>query len=230
MASEAIETVLASAKTLTFDCYGTLVDWKGGLSRAFINLFGDTARSRLDELFEVYVAVEAQVEGAGFRPYRDVLEIVSARLAERLGLQLDPSQRGYLARALPEWPLFADTNAALVKLKQRYRLGVLSNIDSDLFEATSQAFDVGFDFVVTAGEVRSYKPSPGHFERMLEAYGSPDSTIHVAQSLFHDGAPAARLGLPFVWVNRYAESNREGVPITAEVPDLISLARLVEGV
>jgi len=218
------------AKTLTFDCYGTLVDWKGGLSRVFLALFGDAARTRIDELFDVYVSVEAEVEDAGFMKYRDVLGIVSDQLAKRMGVTLDATEREYLARALPDWPLFPDTNEALARLKQRYRLGVLSNIDRDLFAGTARSFAISFDFVVTAEDVGSYKPAPGHFERMLRDHGSADSTIHVAQSLFHDGVPASRLGLPFVWVNRYDQTNGESVPVGAEVHDLISLARMVEEV
>ena len=230
MVDHGFQKMLATAKTLTFDCYGTLVDWKGGLSQVFVDLFGDAARSRLDELFETYVAVEAEVEGAGFRSSRDILGVVSDRLADRMGVSLDARGREHLARSLPDWPLFPDTNEALVILKKRYRLGVLSNIDRDLFTGTARSFDVAFDFVVTAGDVGSYKPATGHFDRMLRDHGAADSTIHVAQSLFHDGVPASRLGLPFVWVNRYHQANDQGVPVGAEVPDLISLARLAEAV
>lgn len=227
-AASDIRSLLSRTRTVTFDCYGTLVDWKGGLSRVFIELCGDVVRSRLDELFDAYVEVEAAVQSDGFRSYRDVLGEVSVRIAERMGVTLEPAERTYLADALPDWPLFADTNEALAKLKQRYRLGILSNIDRDLFVGTARHFGVTFDFVVTAQDVNAYKPATAHFERMLGDYGSLDSTLHVAQSLFHDGAPAGAMRLPFVWINRYGQRNETDVRVAAEFPDLISLARAVD--
>lgn len=225
-----LRNVLSRAKTLTFDCYGTLVDWKGGLSAAFVELFPDAARTRLDELFDTYVSVEAEVEGGPYRRYRDILRVVSDRLAARMGVELDAIQRGHLAEALPHWPLFPDTNEALTRLKRHYALGVLSNIDRDLFAGTRRSFTESFDFVITAEDVGSYKPAGGHFRRMLEEQGSVASTVHVAQSLFHDGVPANEWGIPFVWINRYGQPRERGVPVSAEFPDLLSLARLADEV
>ena len=129
-----------------------------------------------------------------------------------------------VAEGLGHWPLFADTNEALCLLKRRYRLGVLSNIDRDLFDATASHFEIDFDFVVTAEDVRSYKPGNGHFERLLAEHGDRETTLHVAQSLFHDGVPCARFGLAYVWINRYNEPNATAVRPLAEYADLRSLA------
>ena len=219
-----LQDVIDRTNTITFDCYGTLIDWKGGLSRSFRTMFGPVIENRLDELFESYFPLEAQVEGEPYREYRQVLEEVSVRLAHRLGVELPDDHVGVLARTLPTWPVFADTNDALVRLKRRYRLGVLSNIDRDLFAATASRFAVTFDFVVTAQDVRAYKPDPNHFHRMLERHGEAATTLHVAQSLFHDGAPAKALGLAFVWINRYGERNSTAVQPLAEFEDLSSLA------
>lgn len=219
-----LQDLFGRTDTITFDCYGTLIDWKEGLSRSFRTMFGPGIENRLGELFDIYLSLEAQVEGEPYRGYRQVLEEVSVRLAHRLGVELPDDHVGVLARTLPTWALFADTNDALVRLKQRYRLGVLSNIDRDLFAATASRFPVTFDFVVTAQDVRAYKPDPNHFHRMLERHGGAATTLHVAQSLFHDGAPAQALGLAFVWINRYGEMNRTAVQPLAEFKDLSSLA------
>ena len=120
-----------------------------------------------------------------------------------------------------------DTNAALARLKERYRLGVLSNVDQDLFTETARQFDVGFGFVITAEEVESYKPAQGQFRELLERHASRNRVIHVAQSLFHDGGPASELGIAFVWINRYKQTNETAVRPVATYPDLESLANAV---
>jgi 2-haloacid dehalogenase len=133
-----------------------------------------------------------------------------------------------LAETLPEWRPFPDTNEALRRLKDRYRLGILSNIDQDLFTETARHFEVDFDVVVTAEDVRSYKPGHLHFLKLIEDYADSDSVLHVAQSLYHDGRPAGDLNIAFVWINRYNEVNTEGVTPLAEYPDLKSLADAVD--
>ncbi len=216
--------VVAHAKTLTFDCYGTLIDWREGVTRAFQAMFGPGVAQRLDQLFRLYVEVEAQVEGEAYRTYRQVLGEVSRRLATQMALPLPREREDTLAETLPTWPAFPDTDDALGRLKHGYRLGVLSNIDRDLFAVTVRQFAVTFDFVVTAQDVRAYKPSHPHFQRLLERYGGRERTVHVARSLYHDGVPAGQLGIPFVWINRYADKNETSVRPLAEFPNLCSLA------
>ena len=225
-----IEEVLDRVTTITYDCYGTLIDWRAGLGRSLSMLLGAGMADRTDEIYETYVRVEAEVEAGGYQPYRRVLAAAAERLGRQLRVELPPGRASLLAEVLPDWPLFADTNEALVRLKQRYRLGVLSNIDRDLFAGTAQHFDVEFDFVVTAQDVRAYKPAHGHFERLLLAHGERDQVLHVAQSLFHDGAPTRELGIAFVWINRYNDVNRTEVRPLAMYPDLKSLADVACGV
>lgn len=209
---------------LTFDCYGTLIDWAGGLTQSFRAAFGDIVDSRREEFFSTYVQIEAGFESPPYRSYRDVITLTLEELARRMKLPLRDSDRDALARSLPTWTPFADTNAALKRLKKRFRLGVLSNIDRDLFTATARHFDVEFDFLICAQDVRSYKPALGHFRKLAEQEGGLNHVLHVAQSLFHDGAPAKQLGLAFTWINRYNESNTTGVIPLAEFADLRSLA------
>lgn len=227
-ALEALHDILARVTTVTFDCYGTLIDWDRGLRQSLGELFGDVPASHSEAFFRRYVETEAQVEArahAGdFRSYRDVLAETATRLARKFSIRLPPGLAQAFADTLPNWTPFSDTNDALARLKKRYRLGVLSNVDRDLFDGTAAHFTIEFDFVVTAQDVRSYKPSSGHFDRLLADHSTPKATLHVAQSLFHDGAPARDLGLAFVWINRYNDSPAAGIPMVAQFRDLKSLA------
>ena len=219
-----IRDILARTKTISFDCYGTLIDWDAGLARSFVDIFGSTANERRSELFDTYVRAEAEIEGGPYCSYREVLAAVVERVAERFGWDVLPGRRERLAELLPTWTPFADTNAALKRLKTRYRLGVLSNIDHDLFAGTARHFPIEFDFVVTAQDVRQYKPNLAHFERFLAEHGERDGWLHVAQSQFHDGRPANQLGIAFVWINRYNDPVDRSVRSNAVYPDLKSLA------
>ena len=129
-----------------------------------------------------------------------------------------------MARSLGAWPVFTDTVDVLKRLKQRFRLGVLSNIDRDLFAQTAEHLGAPFDFVITAEDVGSYKPAHGHFVRLLEQHSGTENIIHVAQSLFHAAAPAAQLGLACVWINRYNDDNAAHVDVLAELDGLTALA------
>ncbi len=233
-----IEDVLRRVKTITFDCYGTLIDWRKGLSDTFIEFFGPGAAAppqgaaappqvvadRIDELFQVYVPTEAALEAGPYQPYRQILSAAAKQVAERFGLELPPKRAGLLAERLPDWLPFPDTNEALTRLKQRYRLGVLSNVDRDLFAGTARYFDIKFDFVITAEDVGAYKPAHAHFERLVAAYSPPEQVLHVAQSLFHDGVPAQELEMAYVWINRYGDANVTNVKPLMTFPDLRSLA------
>lgn len=225
---DSIGDILARTRTITFDCYGTLIDWDAGLSRAFVEIFGPEAAAHRKELFDAHVGVEAEIESGPFRSYREVLATVVERLAYRFKWNLLPGKRGRLAELLPSWTPFADTNDALLRLKKRYRLGVLSNTDRDLFAGTAKHFPIQFDFLVTAQDVRSYKPALPHFERFLGKHGGRGGWLHVAQSQFHDGRPANQVGIAFVWINRYKDPADPMVRAAAEYPDLKSLADAAE--
>lgn len=221
---EPIAALRPRIRTLTFDCYGTLIDWKAGLGESLRTLIGPSVEHRMDELFAVYVELEAEIEAGPYRSYREVLTEVAMRVGAYLHVPIARENASRMADLLPQWSPFADTNEALSALKKRFRLGVLSNIDRDLFAETAKQFSVAFDFVVTAEDVRSYKPAHGHFLRALATQVERGSTLHVAQSLFHDGRPAHELGIPFAWINRYAQCGDASLDPNAEYPDLRSLA------
>ena len=219
-----LKQVLERIDTITFDCYGTLISWAEGLESSLKAVFGDALPGRQSELFEAYVATEAEIESGSYRPYRDVLGEVVRRLAARFSLDLPEDRVDRMSQDLPNWPPFSDTVDALRRLKQHYRLGILSNVDRDLFAGTAQRLSVPFDFVVTAEDVKSYKPGMAHFDRLLADHTSTESVLHVAQSLFHDGGPAQERGIAFVWINRYNEVNKTSVKPVAEFANLASLA------
>jgi 2-haloalkanoic acid dehalogenase type II len=210
---------------LTFDCYGTLIDWESGISGAFV---AEAARDGVvlqrDAVINAYLQVEAEVESGPFTTYREVLTRTSREVAQRLGWSLDSGREHFLADSLPSWPPCPDTNATLQRLSKRFRLGILSNVDDDLIAATQMHLSVHFDLIVTAQQVNAYKPAYAHFEVARRRLGVA-RWLHAAQSYFHDVVPAAALHVPVVWVNRKGEtSNADGPQPTAEVRDLTGLA------
>ena len=214
---------------ITFDCYGTLIDWEAGISGAIAcQAREDGVSLRRDAIVRAYHEVEPTVEAAQYRAYRDVLRDTAVGVADRLGWRLEPERATFLPASLPEWPEFADTDAALQKLRdQGYRLGILSNVDDDLLQSTLDRFTVKFDLLVTAEQVRSYKPAHGHFARARESIGDA-SWLHAAQSYFHDVAPACEFGIPVVWVNRKAEQPAGEARPVGEVATLADLPDWLE--
>jgi 2-haloacid dehalogenase len=189
---------------VTFDCYGTLVDWNAGLRGALGS----------DELLQRYHEVEPQVQAEDpSLPYREVMR----ETARRLGVDADP------AESLARWPVFPEVPDALEEARERdWRLAILSNTDRDLLDASMDAIGVPFDLSIVASDIGSYKPAERHWRAFEETVGRlPD--VHVAQSLFHDIATANALGIPNVWINRLGEEAGETKP-TAELPDLTALA------
>ena len=222
-------------EVLTFDCYGTLIDWETGIWAALHPIL---VRHRVgvsvDSALELYGALESDAERGPYRDYKSVLRIVLTGFGARLGFAPTPEEMERFAASVKGWPAFPDSPRALQALKTKYRLAVISNIDDDLFAFSAQRLRVPFDWVITAQQVKSYKPSLNNFRVAFERIGVPPAKIlHVAQSLYHDIAPARELGLSTIWVNR-----RHGKPGTGatppaqaqpdlEVPDLASLARAI---
>ncbi|MDX1384542.1 MAG: haloacid dehalogenase type II [Thermoanaerobaculia bacterium] len=216
---------------LTFDCYGTLVDWETGILTALEPVLErHGAKARPDRLLRLFARNEAEEESREYQSYRSVLRNVMAGIAAEVGFPPNDRDLDALPDSVGDWPLFDDTRDALQRLGGRYRLAVLSNVDDDLFARTREA--IGYDFadVITAEQVQSYKPGHAHFKKALERLGAErHQVLHVAQSLFHDHVPAKALGFTTVWVNR--ESRRKGSGATPpaearpdlEVPDLASL-------
>jgi 2-haloacid dehalogenase/putative hydrolase of the HAD superfamily len=211
---------------ITFDCYGTLIDWETGIWEAFrTTAANDGVRLDREDVVRAYHAIEPMVESGPFRRYADVLCETARRVAAECGWTISGERARFLPQSLPDWPPFADTNPSLERLARYWRLGILSNVDEDLLAGTLGHLDVDFDFYVTADRVESYKPDLAHFEAARPFVGDPTGWLHAAQSLFHDVAPANTVGLPVVWVNRKAERRpAEGPLPDHEVPDLAALA------
>ena len=201
----------------TFDCYGTLIDWNGGIRRELARLWGDgEADARLRRYHELEPQVEAATPGM---TYRSVMRAVLAQLGD-----VPPGEEDALGRSLPSWEAFPEVPAALADARDRgWRLAILSNTDPDFIEASKARLGVPFDETVVASEIGSYKPAHRHWEEFFARTGAPrDGHVHVAASRFHDIAPARDLGLRTVWINRLRETPEP--PPDRELPDLARLA------
>ena len=221
---------------LTFDCYGTLIDWEAGLLAALRAQLGDAVAGVGDEdLLEAFAGIEhaAQVP---YQPYRDVLAQALGELGRRYGTDPGPEQVAAFAASVPDWPAFPDSSEALVRLQTRYRLVPITNCDDDLFAGSAERLGITFDDVVTAQQAGAYKPDERPFRLAFERVGVPrERILHVAQSLWHDHVTAQRLGLTSVWINRRAGRAGGGATPPAEaspdleLPDMRALADLLVG-
>lgn len=210
---------------ITFDCYGTLIDWENGIVAAFqTEAAHDGVHLMADDIVTAYAIEEPLVESGPYRSYREVLGETARAVGARLGWNIEPERAGFLAASLPDWTPFPDTNAALERLASEYKLGILSNVDDELLAATRRHFPVSFDLIVTAQQVKSYKPGAAHFtEALVRTAGK--RLMHAAQSYFHDVVPTTRLGIPVVWVNRHGGPVEPGGPLPShEVQTLAELA------
>jgi 2-haloacid dehalogenase len=214
----------AAFDALTFDCYGTLIDWESGILDALGPILAAHGIEReSDELLEVYARREAELEAGPYRMYADVLGRALVGLAADLGFTPTPSEVAAFSRSVGAWPPFPDSAAALAELKSRFRLGVITNCDDDLFALSNRRLGVAFDWVVTAQQAKGYKPRPENFLYAFERIDVPrDRILHVAQSLFHDHVPAKALGMTTVWIDRrHGRSGFGATPPAQATPDLI---------
>jgi 2-haloacid dehalogenase len=205
----------------TFDCYGTLIDWNGGIRRELARVFGeDAAEAKLDE----YHTLEAQLEADGSLSYREVLTEAMRRLGAPAG------QEHGLAESLPSWRPFSEVPHTLEELRRRgWKLAILSNSDDDLIAASQVQLGMVFDEVVVAQEIGSYKPAHRHWQEFFQRTRAPrEAHVHVAASLFHDIAPANELGLVSVWINRLGETAADGARPTRELADLLDLPETLD--
>lgn len=214
---------LGRVRALTFDCYGTLVDWLGGVRdavRASRSLAGvDLARLVVDRENE-----ELELEAGPYRPYREVLAISLARAARKQEREPTEAELTAFADGMGAWKPFPETHDALVRLRERFRLAILSNVETATLRRTVELLDVPFDVLVTAEEVRSYKPAKAHFAEALERLQlAKNEVLHVAQSLRHDVRPALALGWSTAWVNRLGESPPMDLKPDIVTPDLTAL-------
>jgi 2-haloacid dehalogenase len=219
-------------QALTFDCYGTLIDWETGILRALratLDRHGVDAPD--DELLELYATAEEGAESGPYLRYRAVLARCLREVCGHYGVDASDEAAAAFGASVGDWPAFPDSSAALARLKTRFRLGVLTNCDDDLFAATNRRLGVDFDWIVTAQSVGSYKPDRRNFEAAFRTLGLPrDRILHVAQSLFHDHVPAQELGLSSVWIDRRHDRPGPGASPPATVtpnatfPDMASFA------
>jgi len=219
---------------MTFDCYGTLIDWETGIERglrAFLDPRGVTPDG--DELLEAFGRSEAVAEAGSYLRYRDVLATCARDVGAEYRAEPTDAEVATFAGSVADWPAFPDSAAALARLHERFRLGVITNCDDDLFAASNARLDVTFDWVITAQQVGAYKPSHRGFETAFGRIDVPrERILHVAQSLFHDHVPAKELGLTTVWVDRRHDRPGAGATPPANaapdlvVPDMATLAAL----
>jgi 2-haloacid dehalogenase len=209
---------------ITFDCYGTLIDWESGIANAFLSTAAtDGVTLTGEDVLRAYANTEHRVQAQSYRPYRDILRDTAVRVAAIVGWPLMAERADFLAESLPSWQPFPDTNAALERLAAVSRLGILSNIDDDLLAATREHFTVDFDVVVTAQQVRSYKPGHAHFQTARDLIGTA-SWLHAAESNFHDIVPTNVLGIDNAWINRQRQTELPGGTPKYKFDDLAGLA------
>jgi 2-haloacid dehalogenase len=219
-------------EALTFDCYGTLIDWETGiLAAARRVLAAHGVDGPDDELLEAYAAIEAPAEAGSYQTYRTILAAGIRGVAAGYGVEPDPEEVAVFADSVGDWPAFPDSAAALGRLHRRFRLGVITNCDDDLFARSAARLGMDFDWVVTAQQVGGYKPDERNFEVAFERLGLPrERILHVAQSLFHDHVTAKRLGLSTVWIDRRHGRHGSGATPPANAtpdatyPDMASFA------
>jgi len=215
-------------QALTFDCYGTLIDWESGILGAMkpiLSAHGVEVDDR--EIIKYYSEFEPVIQQSGYIKYREVLKKVVQKFGDRFNFIPTATEIDSLPESLQNWQPFPDTIEALKLLKQKYKLVIISNVDDDLFAATAKNLKVKFDEIITAEQAQSYKPSLNNFKLAFSRIGIPQEQIlHVAASLYHDIVPARSLGLTTVWVNRNAEDSThlpESSQPNLEVADLRSL-------
>ena len=206
---------------LTFDCYGTLVDWESGICDAVSKVATRHGVHKSNpELLTLFSTIEPRIQSApGYLTYREVLRRVMANIGTELRLQFSDEELSSLPESMSNWPVFPDAEQALNTLKTRYKLAVISNVDDDLFASSAKALNVDFDLVVTAQQVQSYKPDLRNFEFASALMAVENHNwLHVAESLYHDIGPANQLGIKSVWVNR--PNRGGGTRHTNAVPDM----------
>ena len=218
-------------KLLSFDCYGTLIDWQKSVQDILEPFFNQSGiKFSREEIFEAFLGADRKLEADKYLNYREILAEIVLMIADDFRISIDPSTRYILSERFVEWMPFSDTVENLKILKQNYKLAIISNVDNELFSITNRILDVEFDHIVTAEQLESYKPDRNNFVKAGERFGlEPHERLHVAQSIYHDIVPANKLDWNTAWVNRYSEPERTDsreFP-DLEVPDLASLVKIL---
>jgi 2-haloacid dehalogenase len=213
---------------ITFDCYGTLIDWESGMKNALKSLLECRGLSfDIGSMPQRYIEIEMEIERKDYRKYKDVLTLGVRRLFKEKGINLTSHEEKIFVDTIAKWPPFEETTGVLRKLKEKHKLAILSNIDDDLIQHSIKLIGVDFDGVITAERVKSYKPSHGHWEDMMAVFKLPkENILHVSASYRHDIIPAKELGFNVAWINRRNEEAM-GVKPDYEFRDLRPLVDLL---
>src|SRR5919199_2477178 len=208
---------------VTFDVYGTLIDWETGVYDAFSREASrDGFTIERDELIPLFHQISREIEGGSYELYAEVLRQTAVRIAKELGWPLESSRSSFLPESVQRWPAFKESNPQLQKFTKKFQTGLISNIDDKLLGQTRRHIPADFDLVVTAQQVRSYKPDPAHFNECARRIGGKKGWVHVAASHYHDVDPCVKLKVPVIWVNRTREQLDAGQKKpTAEVRTLL---------
>ena len=214
---------------VTFDVYGTLIDWEQGVFEAFDK---EAARDGFtldrEQLIANFHEIGREIEGGSYELYAEVLRRTAIEIARRLEWPLEPSRSGFLPDSVQRWPPFKETNTQLSKVAKRFQTGLISNVDDKLLGQTRRQIPHDFDLVVTAQQVRSYKPDMAHFTECARRMGSKKGWIHVSTSYYHDVEPCLKNRIPVIWVNRKKEQLEPGQrKPTAEVRNLVEAVKLL---
>jgi 2-haloacid dehalogenase len=222
----------ANIKFVTFDVYGTLIDWESGVYDAFQKeAERDGFTIDREELISMFLEIQKDIQSGSYELYAEVLRRTAVEIAKRLGWPLEPSRAGFLPDSVARWTTFRETNAQLQRLAKKYQVGLVSNIDDKLLGQTRRHIPTDFDLVVTAQQVRSYKPDMAHFNECARRIGGKRGWVHIAQSYYYDVEPCAKGKVPVIWVNRKKETLEPGQrKPTAEVPNLREAAKLLGAV
>jgi 2-haloacid dehalogenase len=214
---------------VTFDVYGTLIDWETGAFDAFSKEADrDGYTLSRDELIPLFLQQQQEIKGGSYELYAEVLRRTAVNISRELGWPLEPSRSGFLPDSVMRWPPFKETNTQLDRFAKKFDIGLISNIDDKLLGQTRRHFKVDFDLVVTAQQVRSYKPDPAHFKEAERRIGGKKGWVHVAESYYYDVEPCIKLKIPVIWVNRSGQTLEAGAKKpTAEVKTLLEAARLL---
>ncbi len=201
---------------VTFDVYGTLIDWETGAYDAFQReAERDGFTIDRDELIPLFHEIQQKIQAGSYELYAEVLRRTAVEISKRLGWPLEPSRSGFLPDSVQRWPAFKETNPVLQKIAKKHKIGLISNIDDKLLGQTRRHIPLDFDLVVTAQQVRSYKPDPSHFTECERRIGGKKGLVHVGASYYHDVEPCLKKKIPVIWVNR----NKEQLESVQKKPD-----------
>ena len=214
---------------VTFDVYGTLIDWETGVYDAFrTEAERDGFTIEREELIPLFYDVQRQIQAGSYELYAEVLRRTAVQIAKTLGWPLEPSRAGFLPDSVQRWPPFKETNPALQKVAKKYKVGLIANIDDKLLGQTRRYLQTDFDLVVTAQQVRSYKPDPAHFVEFARRIGGKRGWVHIASSHHHDVVPCVKQRVPVIWVNRHKQAlEASQAKPTVEVHNLREAAKVL---